>query len=175
MGGASGQGSFNSSSGSQSSFSQTTETQLSKEQAAILKQREEQYQQYFFPELVKNLQDVSKETALTPTLQSNVQAVNQQAGSAKVQFTQDMAKRGLSGSGTEAQGLAALSNSKSNLLANAYYQAQQANQAQKSNALQLALAASPTPTTASPLGQISYGQGSQSSSGWGWGAQAKVL
>lgn len=159
----------NSSSGSQSSFSQTTETQLSKEQAAILKQREEQYQKYFFPELVKNLQEVSKETALTPTLQSNVQVVNQQAGSAKVQFTQDMAKRGLSGSGTEAQGLAALSNSKSNLLANAYYQAQQANQAQKSNALQLALAASPTPTTASPLGQISYGSGSQSGSGWHYG------
>ena len=151
------------------SYSQTTETALSKEQAAILKQREEQYQQYFFPELVKNLQDVSKETALTPTLQSNVQAVNQQAGSAKVQFTQDMAQRGLSGSGTEAQGLAALSNSKSNLLANAYYQAQQANQAQKNNALQLALAMSPTPTTASPLGQISYGTGKTSQSNWHYG------
>ena len=156
------QNSSNQSSWSQSS---TYETALSKEQAAILKQREEQYQKYFFPELVKNLQEVSKETAFTPTLQSNVQAVNQQAGSAKVQFTQDMAKRGLSGSGTEAQGLAALSNSKSNLLANAYYQAQQANQAQRNNALQLALAASPTPTTASPLGQISQSSGSGSGSG----------
>lgn len=156
------QNSSNQSSWSQSS---TYETALSKEQAAILKQREEQYQKYFFPELVKNLQEVSKETALTPTLQSNVQAVNQQAGSAKVQFTQDMAKRGLSGSGTEAQGLAALSNSKSNLLANAYYQAQQANQAQRNNALQLALAASPTPTTASPLGQISQSSGSGSGFG----------
>lgn len=159
----------NSSSGKQSNYSTTTETQLSKEQAAILKQREEQYQKYFFPELVNSLQDASKETALTPTLQSNVQAVNQQAGSAKTQFTQDMAQRGLSGSGTEAQGLAALSNSKSNLLANAYYQAQQANQTQKNNVLQLALAASPTPTTASPLGQISYGSGSQSGSGWHYG------
>lgn len=156
------QNSSNQSSWSQSS---TYETALSKEQAAILKQREEQYQKYFFPELVKNLQEVSKETALTPTLQSNVQAVNQQAGSAKVQFTQDMAKRGLSGSGTETQGLAALSNSKSNLLANAYYQAQQANQAQRNNALQLALAASPTPTTASPLGQISQSSGSGSGFG----------
>ena len=156
------QNSSNQSSWSQSS---TFDTALSKEQAAILKQREEQYQKYFFPELVKNLQDVSKETALTPTLQSNVQAVNQQAGSAKVQFTQDMAQRGLSGSGTEAQGLAALSNSKSNLLANAYYQAQQANQAQKNNALQLALAASPTPTTAAPLGQISQSSGSGSGFG----------
>lgn len=151
----------------QSSWSQssTFDTALSKEQAAILKQREEQYQKYFFPELVKNLQEVSKETALTPTLQSNVQAVNQQAGSAKVQFTQDMAKRGLSGSGTETQGLAALSNSKSNLLANAYYQAQQANQAQKNNALQLALAASPTPTTAAPLGQTTQSSGSGSGFG----------
>ena len=156
------QNSSNQSSWSQSS---TFDTALSKEQAAILKQREEQYQKYFFPELVKNLQEVSKETALTPTLQSNVQAVNQQAGSAKVQFTQDMAQRGLSGSGTEAQGLAALSNSKSNLLANAYYQAQQANQAQKNNALQLALAASPTPTTAAPLGQISQSSGSGSGFG----------
>ncbi|WP_277201293.1 hypothetical protein [Victivallis vadensis] len=156
------QNSSNQSSWSQSS---TYETALSKEQAAILKQREEQYQQYFFPELVKNLQEVSKETALTPTLQSNVQAVNQQAGSAKVQFTQDMAKRGLSGSGTETQGLAALSNSKSNLLANAYYQAQQANQAQKNNALQLALAASPTPTTAAPLGQTTQSSGSGSGFG----------
>lgn len=156
------QNSSNQSSWSQSS---TFETALSKEQAAILKQREEQYQKYFFPELVKNLQEVSKETALTPTLQSNVQAVNQQAGSAKVQFTQDMAKRGLSGSGTETQGLAALSNSKSNLLANAYYQAQQANQAQKNNALQLALAASPTPTTAAPLGQTTQSSGSGSGFG----------
>lgn len=156
------QNSSNQSSWSQSS---TFDTALSKEQAAILKQREEQYQKYFFPELVKNLQEVSKETALTPTLQSNVQAVNQQAGSAKVQFTQDMAKRGLSGSGTETQGLAALSNSKSNLLANAYYQAQQANQAQKNNALQLALAASPTPTTAAPLGQTTQSSGSGSGFG----------
>lgn len=158
---------YHQNSSNQRSWSQssTFDTALSKEQAAILKQREEQYQKYFFPELVKNLQEVSKETALTPTLQSNVQAVNQQAGSAKVQFTQDMAKRGLSGSGTETQGLAALSNSKSNLLANAYYQAQQANQAQKNNALQLALAASPTPTTAAPLGQTTQSSGSGSGFG----------
>lgn len=144
------------------STSHTEETLLSREQADILKQREAQYQEYFFPKILQNLEEVSKPTAMTPYLQQGVQAVNQQASQANQQFAQDMARRGLSGSGTEAQGLAALASSKASMLANAYYQAQQANQAQKNQAMQFALSMSPTPTSAAPVGQ------STSSTGRNW-------
>lgn len=142
------------------SSTHTEETELSKAQAELLKQREAQYQEYFFPQLLQGLQDVSKPTALTPYFQSGVQAVNQRAAQANQQFTQDMARRGLSGSGTESQGLAALANSKSSMLANAYYQAQQANQAQKNQMLQFALSMSPTPSNAAPLRTESHTDGS---------------
>lgn len=147
------------SAGYQTSSSSTHETKLSKQQAEILKQREAQYQQYFFPKLVEGLQQATNGTNESNLMQGQSRAIGQQTTGAKQQFSQSMAQRGLAGTGVEAQGLASISNTKSQLLADAYSNVQQANQDRALQYIQIATGMSPTPTTAAPLGQSSSSSG----------------
>lgn len=146
--------------GTQSSSSSTTETKLSRAQADVLKTREAQYQQYFFPELLKGVQESASGANESSMMQGQARAINQQAGGAKQQFAQAMAQRGLSGSGVEAQGLSSIGNARGQMLADAYYNVQQANKDRGIQYTQLALNMSPTPTTAAPMGQHSSSSGS---------------
>ena len=146
--------------GTQNSSSSTHETPLSREQAAILKKREEQYQEIFYPELKAMLKDVRGDTLTTSAMAAQTKGINQSSKSSKNVFAKAMAQRGISGSGVEAQGLAAIEGAKTNSLANAFYQAQQANTNQANTLMQLGMGMSPKPTTAAPLGSSSESSGS---------------
>lgn len=143
--------------GGSSGGSTTTqkETELSKQQAAILKQREAQYQKYIFPELLQELEESDQETVSLPQLRQQTQAVNRASQQAESSLSQDIAQRGLSGSGVEVQALGALQQGRTSALADAYYNAQQAQEQKKINLLQMGGAMSPTPTTAAPLSTVS--------------------
>lgn len=137
--------------GDQKSSSSTKETALSKEQAFIVKQRNEQYNELFYPELKNMLKDVQGNTMTTSSMASQAKNINQSSKSSKNVFVKAMAQRGIEGSGVEAQGLAAIEGAKVNSLSNAFYQAQQANTAQKNTVMQFGTGMSPKPTTAAPL------------------------
>ena len=149
-----------------SSTSKTVETQLSKQQASILKERESQYQEFFFPELIEELEAADNGVMGSNYMNGQTKAINSASGQAQASFTNDMNKRDLTGSGTEAQGMVALSNAKSSALSDAYYKTQTQLKSDKLNALQMGGAMSPTPTTAAPMGQESSGSGSGSSRSW---------
>ena len=152
-----------STSGSGGQSSSTSETSLSKKQASILATHEKQYQANFFPEIVSDLEDVNKELA-NPTesannsvyMQGQAKTINNSSAQANNAFSNDMNQRELTGSGTEAQGMIALSSAKTSALSDAYYNSLSAtkneNETKKMNLLQMGMGMSPTPTTAAPLG-----------------------
>lgn len=148
------------------SSSSVQETKLSKEQAAILKKREDQYQEFFFPELINMLDDTKKNTLTSNLMTSQAKQINQQSKQSQNVFAKAMAQRGLTGSGVEAQGIAAMQSAKSNTLANAFAQAQQANLNQKNTAIQLGMGMSPKPTTAAPIGTQSSSDSSSMDGGF---------
>ena len=137
------------------------ETQLSKEQAVILKQREAQYQKYIFPELIQELEEVDLKTTDLPSQQAQTQAISRASQQAGSRLQSDIAQRGLSGTGVEVQALGALQQTRQSALSDAYYNAQQAQDQKKMNLLQMGGAFSPTPTTAAPLSSHSQTEQSQ--------------
>lgn len=152
--------------GASQSSSETKDTALSLAQTEILKKREAQYQEYFFPELIKGLNDGNK-TANTAMMSQMSSQINQQSGQIKNSFAQSMAQRGLAGSGVEAQGLSSIERARGGMFSDAFFKTQLAQQEQKNNMLQMGGALSPRPTTAAPMGQES-----QSS---GWNAGGSIL
>ncbi len=144
------------------SSSYSTETKLSKEQAKILQKREEQYQEYFFPELIDALEETKGDTIKTSMMANQAKSINTQHQQAKQSFAQMIAQRGLDGSGVESQGMLALERGKSSALSDAYYNSETANRSQRMQVLQMGGSMSPTPTTAAPMGQ----SGSSSSQGF---------
>jgi hypothetical protein len=139
------------SSGTTTQTSTQKETQLSIQQAEILKQREAQYQQYIFPELIKELEEVDLKTTDLPSQRAQTQAINRASEQAGSKLQSDIAQRGLSGSGVEVQALGALQSTRQSALSDAYYNAQQAQDQKKMQLLQMGGSFSPTPTTSAPL------------------------
>ena len=153
--------------GQQSSQSSTQqESELAKEQSKILKQREAQYQQEIFPRFLEQLKALEGPTAQTNIFQQSAKGINTAFDASKSQFSGDMAKRGLSGSGVEGMGMASMLNAKSSALGNAYGQSAIQKQQQMMQALQMGGTLSPTPTQAAPVLTDSHG----SSSGWNFSA-----
>lgn len=153
--------------GASQSSSETKDTALSLAQTEILKKREAQYQEYFFPELINGIKDANNNTAKTAMMSQMSSQINQQSGQIKNSFAQSMAQRGLAGSGVEAQGLSSIERARGGMFSDAFFKAQLAQQEQKNNLLQMGGALSPRPTTAAPMGQES-----QSS---GWNAGGSIL
>jgi len=140
--------------GAGSSSSKTTETQLSRQQAEILKEREAQYQEYFFPQLIGAFKEL-EQGGMSP----QVAKATEQAGSAfqgaQNAFEKAIARRGLYASGVESRGLAQLGAARASALSNIYQQAEGDRFARRNQLLQMGGSLSPTPTTAAPMGQNS--------------------
>ena len=133
-----------------SSKSKTFESALSREQLNILKQREEQYQSTFFPELVSGIKEssVGSET-FNAGMQQQAGEINAAFNSSEQKTNQNLAQQGLLGqsSGVQAAVTAANNRARSSALAQSYYnQLTSANQ-NKYNFLTLGTAMSPTATT----------------------------
>lgn len=167
-------GGYNQNRDSQASSSQasTYESPLSKEQLAILKNRESQYQKYFFPEIVDSLADTNDTTITTPMMAQQASQINSQYKASNKALDQNMAQRGLSGtaSGVGAQLAATQERAKTSSLASSYYNTLLSNQEQKMNLLKLGAGVSPTPTTSAEYLQSS--QSNSDGSGFQWGFSA---
>lgn len=137
--------------GTSGQSSSSSEGPLAREQQKILKQRQEDYEKYFKKYIIEGLEQTENGIGVTSNMAQQTVGVNQNYNQAKQSFSQSIAKRGLGGTGVEAQGLSALQNTRSQNLANAYYGAQQQNKDEKMNYLQLALQMSPATTTAAPV------------------------
>lgn len=155
-------GSFGGTKGS--SASQTTETAMSREQTAILKQRQDQFNQFFFPELVSELQATNVQGRTTVAAQQGARDVNRAAQSATRDFRQGMAQRGLANSGVATLGEAELGRARSSALADAMYRAREANTARRMQLIQMGGSMAPTPTSAAGFGQVSTQQ--NQTKGW---------
>jgi len=136
------------------------DTGISKKQLEILNSRESDYQSFFSPILKNQITKASGNVTDTNYMRSATQNINQQSAQSGNAFKQQMAQRGLSGSGVEAQGLASINNNRNQALGNAYYQASAKQDDQLMRYLQLGLNMSPAPTQAVPMGQRN------SSTGW---------
>ena len=150
-------------SGSKGSSS-SGETSLSRAQAALLGAREKQYQSFFFPELIRELNDSNQRTNNTAFAREAVQSTNRAFQGANQQFQQQTAQRGLAGSGIEVQGLASLNSARARALGDAMMKAELAKQQKKSQLLQMGGSLSPQPTTAAPMSSES-----EQKSGFGMG------
>lgn len=149
--------------GASKSSSRTLESTLSKRQATILKKREEQYQQFFFPEMLGIVSDVNMDNALASPQVSNA---NQAYETALSSFSTQAARRGLSGSGFEAVGLASLGGAKANAVSSAVSAGQQQGLANRMSLMQIAQGFAPTPTQSAQYHQKA------SSSSWSAAASA---
>jgi len=160
---------FGSSTGATEGSQQSTqsETALSKAQAGLLKQRQAQFNQYIFPEIVSELEKT--ETVDKAALRQGVQATNRAGEQAESQFTSAIAQRGLEGSGAEVQGLAAIGSARQSALSQDFFAAQQVAKQSKFGLLNLGAGLAPATTTAAPLASSSRGvqESAQKQSGLG--------
>lgn len=147
------------------------ESKLSKEQAKILEKREEQYQEYFFPEIINQLNESTKTGVNMPMFASTARGINASAGTAKGQLAASMAKRGIEDSGMAAAGELSIEQAKGASMAEAFFGAQLSQKQQVMNMLQMGGGESPKPTTAAPIGSdsTSYGVGHSKSMSAGGG------
>lgn len=155
------------SSGKQGSESKFVESQLSLEQAKILKNREVQYQEYFFPEIVNQLEEAKTATINNPAFNKTAKAVSAGAETAKGQLAESMARRGITDGGSAIAGELSIEQARGSALAEAYFNSQLSQKSQLNSILQMGGALSPTPTTAAPTGSESSSFGKQKSSSFG--------
>jgi len=175
--GASGSGNKSSSSGKSISDSSTYSSELSQKQLKILQQREKQYQDFFFPELKNMLAENSAGSAqFNAQVGANTEQVNAAFDANKSKIQQNLAQQGMLGQagGVQAALTQANERARASALANAYAEQLNAANANKMNALQLGLAASPTPTTSAEYYQSSSSRTHNSSSGFGVGGEVKL-
>lgn len=134
-----------------SSKSRTTETLLSKQQAAILAKREEQYQEFFFPELLADLEKTTGgiDSAMVA---GQAQSLAMAQGSARTGFQRTLAQRGMAGTGVGLLARSRMRGDQAMQRAQFLSSAQQRNQQLRMGLFQLGLGKSPTPTQAAPMG-----------------------
>ena len=158
------------SSGKTISEGYTYSSELSQKQLKILKQREKQYQDFFFPELKNTLAENSAGSAqFNVQFGANAEKVNAAFDANKAKIQQNLAQQGMLGqaNGVQAALTQANERARASALANAYAEQLNAANANKMNALQLGLAASPTPTTSAEYYQTNSSKTKNSSSGFG--------
>lgn len=165
--------------GRQSSFSTsysnstTKESSLSKEQLQILQNRENIFNDYFFPELKNSISALdanSSESNATMSLQAN--QINSAYNAAQKQTNQNLAQQGLlgTGNGVAASLTAQNTRDRASALANAYYNTMSNNASQKANLLGIGASLMTTPTTSAQYHTTS----SSSSKGKGSGSSVSV-
>lgn len=154
------------------SFSQTLESGLSQEQLKILQQRQQQYNQFFFPALQQGIEQSTPGSAtFVQQMGNNAKQVNAAFDSSQMATNQILAQHNLAG-GTQGGVAAALKaqneRARASALANAYSSQLQTANADKQKFLQLGLGMSPQTTTAAPFHQESTSEstGKQKASGW---------
>ena len=136
--------------GTKVSSGSAKESSLAKTQGRILTQRESQFQQYFFPEIVAELEATKGNVRLGQNFQQAASVTNKGFNAAQTGMDRSFAQRGLRGTGIEAQGQMGLQAARGSALSNAFQRAQQATAQQRSQLFQIGGGFAPTPTTAAP-------------------------
>ena len=135
----------------QSSKSSSRQSSLANTQEAILKSREEIFENYYLPEFKDFYTSLDPDSAAGKAqLGLNAQQVNASFDAAQKQTNQAMAQQGISGSGANLAMIAANNRARSSALANAYAQQMAASTENKGNALAQLGQMVPSPTTAAP-------------------------
>lgn len=148
----------------QSSSSRSSESALSREQLAILQQRQQQYNEWFFPELKNAVAatDVNSEQGRAKLALLGNQATAA-FNSAQKQTNQRLQQQGLLGAGSgvgaalQAQNNRALAST----LAQGYYNTVADGNKEKTNLLQIGASMMPSPTQSAQYHQSSSGSGTQ--------------
>ena len=177
--------------GSEGPSNEVQETQLSKKQAEIVKSREAFFQEFTLPEVKEHIERV-KNTQLRndyqyqsnmPLLANQVSDIRDQYKSQQNILSNNLAKRGLEGSGVEALSLSTLGSAEAETVSNTVNQSMLQNMLQRNqfidlnnqtklnqdqlqrNSIQSLMQLSPTPTGSAPM-QMMQTPGEQSP----WGA-----
>lgn len=160
--------SSNSSSSQNSSQSGTSESELSKEQLQILQNREQQYNQYFFPEIKNAIEENSAgSSAFNATLSSQANNINSSYDAAQKATEQTLAQQGIDGekNGVNAALKAANNRARSSSLAQAYYNTLSSANSNKNTLLGTLGSLMTTPTNSAEYYSSSTSQGTSQSQG----------
>ena len=158
----------NTSTSQQSSRSGTSESRLSQLQGDILQNRENQYNQYYFPELQKAMEEQSAGGgAFNASMNQQAGQINAAYDAAQKNTVQSLAQQGLAGNknGVEAALTAANNRARSSSLAQAYANQLAQTQSNKNTLLALMGQAMPGTTNSAEYYQNAVSQGSSSSQG----------
>lgn len=150
----------------------TYESPLSRAQLEILKLRQQQYQQYFFPEIVKGVQQNSAGTQeFSNQLAANTAQVNAAFDQNRGKIRQNLAQQGMLGQGNGVQAALNQANerARSSALASAYSQQLASADSSRQQYLSLAAGMSPTATTSAD-----YLQSQKAQSG-SWNVSGSIL
>lgn len=165
-GGASG----NASKSKSSSHSKTELSSLAKTQEEILKERNQDYQEYYLPEFKDFYSSLDPDSESGQAQMGlNAKQVNASFDAAQKHTDQTMARQNISGSGAHLATIAANNRARSSALASAYANQMAASTANKGNALAQFAQLMPQTTTAAPT----IGESSGKSSGWSAGGSGE--
>lgn len=135
-----------------SSKSSSVQSSLANTQEAILKNREEIFQNYYLPEFKDFYSSLDPDSESGQAQMGlNAQQVNASYDAAQKQTDQDMARQNISGSGAHLATIAANNRARSSALASAYANQMAASTQNKGNALAQLGQLVPSPTTAAPV------------------------
>lgn len=166
-----GSASGNMSKNKSSASSKNELSSLAKTQEEILKERNQDYQEYYLPEFKDFYSSLDPDSDPGQAQMGlNAKQVNASFDAAQKQTYQAMARQNITGSGAHLATIAANNRARSSALASAYANQMAASTANKGNALAQFAQLMPQTTTAAPT----VGESSSSSSGYGWGASAAV-
>ena len=160
--------SSNSSSSQNTSQSSTSASELSKEQLGILQNREEQYNQYFFPEMQNAIaENTAGSKEFNANMDSQAATVNASYDAAQKATEQTLAQQGLSGdaNGVNAALKAANNRARSSSLAQAYYNSLNTANNNKTTLLGTLSGLMTTPTNSAEYYSNSSSQGTSQSQG----------
>lgn len=158
----------NTSTSENSSQSGTRASELSEAQLGILKNREDQYNNFFFPELQKSIQEQTPgSSSFNGAMEQNASTINSGFDAAQKSTEQQLAQQGLSGSrtGVGAALKAANNRARSSSLAQAYFNQLSQSQQNKASLLQTMGALMPSPTNSAEYYQSSESHGTSNSQG----------
>lgn len=167
--GSSASGNYSQNKSSSSAQSVTRLSSLAETQEAILKERNQDYRDYYLPEFKDFYNSLSPDSAAGEAQMGlTANEINASFDSAQKQTNQSLAQRNLDGSGAGLALIAANNRAKSSALATAYANRMAETTANKGNALAQFAQLMPQTTTAAPT----VGESSSHSSGSGMGVGA---
>lgn len=160
-------GNYSQNKSSSSAQSATELSSLAKTQEAILKERNQDYREYYLPEFKDFYNSLDPDSAAGQAQMGlNAQQVNASFDSAQKQTKQAAAQQGITESGARLALIAANNRARSSAIANAYANQMAQSTANKGNALAQFAQLMPQTTTAAPT----VGNSSSHSSSTGIGA-----